>query len=99
VVETDLEPLVSLSVQLVVCREESHKSAADGESERPMRRPESELTLVANLLRGESLLGSHHLSRGTVLVSSADLQPAGRRRQYLQIEPGCGKTGERGLLT
>ena len=70
VVKADLEPLVRLGVQLVVCGD-----ARSAPAHVPAR---SRLTLVAKLLRSNVLLRSHDLSRRAVLVRAADLRPGNR---------------------
>lgn len=72
-VKSDLEPLVGFGVELVVCAEElgepsSESTSVDGP------------TLVAESLRTQSLLGSHHLGRSTILVRPADLHAAPERQ-------------------
>lgn len=68
-VEANLEPLVGLGVELVVCMEELNQRG-------PLADEGGERTLVAESLRVQPLLGRHNLRRRTILVRSADLHAA-----------------------
>lgn len=67
-VKADLEPLVRVGVQAVVCRWTTVSIQPVEYGKRSAR------TLVAQRLRAQPFLGGHDLGRRAILVGTADLQ-------------------------
>lgn len=67
VVEADLEPLVRVGVQAVVCTWAIVSFLPGEQGER------SALTLVAQRLRAQPFLGGHDLGRRAILIGTANL--------------------------